>query len=278
MARPRLIAVDLDGTLLDPLGIPHARDVSALRRAREAGVFVTIVTGRLYSGTRSAAEAIGLVGPVGCVDGSQIVDASTHKTVHHHAFQAEAATKLRDAVVPTGAALFVFADDRVVHDDRGRPYLDYVSIWSLECEATSAIDEHPSWSGGDGVTALVAVGNAGEIHDASLSITAALGDTAQVVTFPTRRMEGRWGLVCRRSGGNKGSALRWICEHHGVDVADAVCVGDWMNDLPMFEVAGRSFVMAQAPDAVKERATDRLDADTSSGGGVAEAVAKAFGL
>ncbi len=276
--RPRLIAVDLDGTLLDPLGIPHAHDVSALRRAQDAGVVVTIVTGRLYSGTRAAAEALGLGGPVGCVDGSQIVDASTHRTVHHHSFRGDHATKLRDAVAPTGAALFVFADDRVVHDDRGRPYLDYVSIWSLEAEHTHEVSGHSAWLSDDGVTAIVAVGNAGEIHDASLSITAALGDAAQVATFPTRRLDQRWGLVCRKSGGNKGSALRWICEHHGIDVADAVCVGDWLNDLPMFEVAGRSFAMAQAPDAVKERATDRLDAGTVEGGGVAEALSRAFGL
>ncbi len=277
-ATPRLIAVDLDGTLLDPLGVPHAHDVAALRRAQDQGVLVTILTGRLYSGTRAAAEAIGLPGPVGCVDGSHIVDASSHRTLHHHAFRGDAAVKLRDAVAPTGAALFVLADDKVIHDAAGLPYVDYVSIWSLVTEATDEVARHGAWEGADGVTALVAVGGAGEIHDASISIRAALGDVAQVATFPTRRLDQRWGLVCRASGGNKGSALRWICDHHGIGVHEAVCVGDWLNDIPMFEVAGRSFAMANAPDPVKELATDRLEAGTVAGGGVAEAVAKAFGV
>ncbi|CAN5804012.1 hypothetical protein BH09MYX1_BH09MYX1_43800 [soil metagenome] len=252
--------------------------MSALRRAAEQGVIVTILTGRLYSGTRAAAESVGLVGPVGCVDGSHIVSASSHRTLHHHAFRGESATKLRDAVVPSGAALFMLADDRVIHDASGLPYLDYVSIWSLLTEATDEVGAHAAWAGESGVTAIVAVGGAGEIHDASMSIRAALGDTVQLATFPARRLENRWGLVCRTSGGDKGSALRWICEHHAVDPKDTVCVGDWLNDLPMFEVAGRSFAMAQAPDAVKSIATDRLDAGTLEGGGVAEALAKAFGI
>ncbi len=274
----KLIAVDLDGTLLDPLGAPHAADVAALRRAQDAGIHVSILTGRLFSGTRDAAEAIGLRGPVGCVDGSHIVEAPTGRTLHHHAFRGDHATKLRDAVRDSGAALFVLADDKIIHDERGKAYLDYVSIWSLVSEATADVPEHGTWLDERGVTAVVAVGGAGEIHDASISIQSALGTVAQIATFPTRRLENRWGLVCRASGGNKGSALRWICDHHGVGVDEAVVVGDWLNDLPMFEVAGRSFAMAQAPDAVKSVATDQLDAGTVEGGGVAEAVAKAFAI
>lgn len=60
-------------------------------------------------------------------------------------------------------------------------------------------------------------------------------------------------------------------------MADAVVVGDWVNDLPMFEVAGRSFVMAGAPDDVAAAATDRLTSVTGAGGGVAEAIRRAWG-
>ena len=55
-------------------------------------------------------------------------------------------------------------------------------------------------------------------------------------------------------------------------------VGDWLNDVPMFAVAGRSFVMGQAPRAVKATATDELLADCWTGGGVAEAVRRAWGM
>ncbi len=54
-------------------------------------------------------------------------------------------------------------------------------------------------------------------------------------------------------------------------------MGDWINDVPMFKVAGRSFVMGQAPAPVKATATDHLVADCFGGGGVAEAIHRAWG-
>ena len=60
----RLIAVDLDGTLLDSSGVPHVADVAALKKCAAEGIVVTIATGRLYSGTRSAAQTLGVRGLV----------------------------------------------------------------------------------------------------------------------------------------------------------------------------------------------------------------------
>ena len=87
-----------------------------------------------------------------------------------------------------------------------------------------------------------------------------------------------WAIMVRASGGTKGTAVRWIAEHVGVTLEDTVCVGDWVNDVPMFEVAGRSFAMGQAPDEVKAKATDVLVETVQEGGGVATAIAQAFGI
>ncbi len=84
-------------------------------------------------------------------------------------------------------------------------------------------------------------------------------------------------MMVRAAGPTKGTAIAWLAEHHGCELSDVVVVGDWLNDVPMFEVAGRSFAMAQAPEQVKQAATDRLNADGLVGGGIAEAIRRAFG-
>ena len=56
-----------------------------------------------------------------------------------------------------------------------------------------------------------------------------------------------------------------------------IVVGDWVNDVPMFQVAGRSFVMGSAPDAVRAAASDVLASPAGAGGGIAEAIARAWG-
>jgi hydroxymethylpyrimidine pyrophosphatase-like HAD family hydrolase len=276
--RHKLLAVDLDGTLLDPRGVPHERDLRAMRALAEAKVVVSIVTGRLYSGTRKVAEMLGLKGPVACVDGSHVVDVADHSTLLHCGISGDHALSLRDALARSGAATFVFARDAIVHDDSGESFLAYVSTWSTDVRHTRSIPDHPFWTDEDGVTAVVAVGSSTQVGGAAEEIGERLGDAAQVAKFPIRRLPGAWGLVVRAAGGSKGAALRWLAAHHGFEAYETVCVGDWLNDVSMFSVAGRSFAMGHAPDEVKRAATDVLDETGEKGGGVARAIESAFGV
>ncbi len=274
--RFKLIAVDLDGTLLDARGRPHERDVRALKAALEAGIHVSILTGRLYSGTRASAEAIGIAGAVGCADGSHIVRASDHQTLVHHALAGSSAHAIRDALARNGPAAFVFAQDTIVHDLRGEAFLQYVRTWSQDIRRTEAVETHEFWSSEGGITAVVAVGSAEQIHGARQDIERALGAGAQIATFPIRRLADMWGLVARAAGGTKGSALEYVAAQHGCTAAEAVCVGDWLNDVSMFAVAGRSYAMGQAPDEVKRAATSVLAETSELGGGIARVVEEVF--
>lgn len=278
--KPKLVAVDLDGTLLDALGNPHPADVKALRALQAVGVIVTIITGRLYSGTRRSAEALGIKGPVGCVDGSHVVSTETHKTLYHRGFEPNHAELVRASFEKSGPATFLFANDTIVHDEHGVPYLDYVSTWSTDVIRAKSVAEHPLWRHEAGVTAVVAVGTMPQIMGAAKHIEETVGVNAQVATFPTKPLkylDAGWGMLVRAAGGNKGSALEWIANHHGVKMEETVAIGDWINDLPMLRAAGRSFAMGQAPDVVREGATDLLVETAGEGGGIARAVEIAFG-
>lgn len=277
MKKYKLCAVDLDGTLLGPEGDPHAHDLEALRGLLARGVHVTIVTGRLYSGTRPTAEALGLRGPVACVDGSHIVSAETHKTLHCHAFSGKHALALRDAMARSKAATFLFAQDQVVYDAAGAPYLAYVSTWSTSLVEAKETVAHPFWRAKEGVTAVVAVGDHHQIERAMDLIAKELDGEAQVAMFPARNVSEKWGLIVRTSGGDKGTALRYVAKHYNVDLEEVVAIGDWVNDIPMLKVAGRSFAMGHAPASVKAVASDELEHTSLSGGGVAHAIETAFG-
>jgi len=279
-ARSRLLAVDLDGTLLDPSGQPHARDVRAIAAALRAGIRVSIVTGRLYSGTRAFVELLGLRGAVGCADGSHLVQARDHATLLHLGVRGHEALKLREILGRVRLATFIFAKDAIGHDPTGAPFVGYVSTWSNDVRIARDILEHEFWKAEDGVTAVVAIGEREHIASAVEEIARELPRAVIVAMFPLRRgpHAGTWAIIVRAAGGTKGTAMRWIAAHEGVELSDTVCVGDWINDVPMFEVAGRSFAMGQAPDEVKSRATDVLEQTVDEGGGVAVAIARAFGV
>ncbi len=273
----KLLALDVDGTLLRRDGSVHPADHAAIARVAARGVAVTIVTGRLYSGTHRVARQVGIVGPVACVDGSHIVDLADDRALFHAGIAGADAMLLREVIVRYDTASFLFANDTIVHDPDGAPFAGYVQTWSPRVELVARVIDHPYWEHERGLMAVVAIGLEGNIRAAVAEVEARLAHVAHVISFPVQRI-GMFAMIIRAAGPSKGTAVEWLARHHGCAVADVVVVGDWLNDLPMFAVAGRSFVMGQAPPAVKASATDELVADCFGGGGIAEAVLRAWGI
>lgn len=274
----KLLAVDLDGTLLARDGVPHEIDRLAIARLREAGVPTTIATGRLYSGSCDIARAVGIEGPIACVDGSQIVDTRTGREVYVRSIEAETALVVRDLLDTHGAVGFLFAQDLIVHDPAGEPFAHYVRTWSPRVEIVDRVTQHPHWELDTGVMAVVALGTTEQILPIVSTLRNELASTTFVVDFPVARLAGTHALVARAAGATKGTAVEWLARHHGITPREVVVVGDWVNDVPMFQTAGRSFVMGQAPEHVKRTASDRLLADLHTGGGIAEAIREAWGI
>ena len=273
----KLLALDLDGTLLDHAGEANEEDVHAIKKLKARGVKVTILTGRLFSGTLPSAELLGIDGPVGCADGSHVVQVKGKKTLLHHGIRGRAADRLRESLDRNDLVAFLFAEDAIVHDERGADYLPYVRTWSTDLRYAHRVTEHALWDSREGMTAVVALGREASIGRTVADIQRDETEAMQVAMFPFRRDGEHWGMVARAAGGTKGTALAWMASHYGISVAETVCVGDWLNDVPMLQSAGRSFAMGQSPKEVKSAATDVLDRGIERGGAIAEAIERAFG-
>jgi Cof subfamily protein (haloacid dehalogenase superfamily) len=270
----RLLALDLDGTLLRTDQHVDARDRAAIAELQRAGVVVTIVTGRLHSGALGAAHACAIEGAIACVEGSHLVEVATGTTLTQHAMASEVIEVLRDTFAAHELATFVFERDRIHHDTRGEPYAGYVRTWSPNLEVVEEALDARVWRGGP--LAAVAIGS----DEAVAAAHARLRAHAQQlfsVSFAVGACPGMHAVLVRAAGPTKGTALVELCRAAGVTPAEAVAIGDWVNDVPMFEVAGRSFAMASAPAAVRAVATDLLAQPAGAGGGIAEAIARAWG-
>jgi len=268
----RLLAVDLDGTLLRSDKRVDERDTAAIHELRRGGVTVTINTGRLHSGSIEAARVCGIVGPIACVEGSHLVEAASERTIVRHPMTPAVTHLLREAF--RGLATFVFEHDGIHHDEDGEAYAHYVATWSPKLRLVEeALDEHV-WA--NDPLAAVAIGDAPAVA-AAHAVLRAHAAAVFSVSFPIWQYPGKHAILVRTAGPNKGTALVELCASIGCSVEEAVVVGDWYNDVPMFEVAGRSFVMGGTPDEVRTKATDVLEQETGGGGGIAEAIRRAWG-
>jgi len=267
----RLLALDLDGTLLRRDHSIDPRDVGAIRELRAAGVTITIVTGRLQSGATAAAATCGIDGAIACVEGSHIVELAAGTTLAHHPMAPEAAAAVRAALALHGLTSFVFDAGAIHHDHAGAEYADYVRTWSPNMRI---VEEELAWQ--TEPLATVAIGEAAAVA-AVMDVLRGHADRLFSVSFPVWTYPDRHAVLVRAAGPTKGTALAELCQLAGCTLAEAVAVGDWVNDVPMFEVAGRSFAMGTAPDAVCAKATDLLPHTADAGGGIAEAIRRAWG-
>jgi len=271
--RYRLLAVDLDGTLLRSDGRVDDRDVAAIGRLRAAGATVTIVTGRLHSGSLEAAAACGIQGVIACVEGSHLVNVATEMTHSRHGMDAAVTKTLRESFGANGLASFIFEHDGIHHGEDGEPYASYVRTWSPRMRLVEEVLDERVWA--NDPLAAVAIGDEAQVAAAHAALKPHASKIFSV-SFAVSACPGKFAVLTRAAGPSKGTALAELCRGAGCTLEEAVVVGDWVNDVPMFEVAGRSFAMGGTPEHVRAKATDTLERPTGAGGGIAEAIRRAW--
>jgi len=248
---PAIFATDLDGTLVDRADRVHPRDREAIARARAQGVVVTIATGRLTSRTHPIARDLGLDAPLVCADGGVIACGATERVLAHRPIAVAEVERILAALVGHGAPAFVFTHEAIHGCQRGHAYHSYVSGWSREIATYDDVLSAEVWRSGP----VMVIGIATPEAAAELEATIGGGGEVEVMRFAGGGAE-VFRFVSR--GVSKGSGLADVARRVGAE-RDRVCViGDWYNDLPMFDWAARSFAMPHAPDEVKRRASDVL--------------------
>lgn len=265
----KLFATDLDGTLLDRQGRVRDRDREAIARARSKGLVVTIATGRLVSGTLPIARSLGLDVPFVCADGAVLANPSTGAPVHTERLPSETVLDLLSRFDQHGIAKFVFTKETIHGCERGSVHHRYVSGWAPEIVTHSKLED-ATWTEDEHGPVFV-VGIGGPEVDTITEWTRRELSGVEDLTFNVAWGEHRVIRIIRR-GTSKGTGLTRLAETLGFRREDIAVAGDWHNDLPMFQLAARSFAMDHAPDDVKAAATDVLPQGVYDNGGVAAAI------
>lgn len=281
---PRVVATDLDGTLLDGRGQVSERTRSVLADLDAAGVEVVFVTARPPRWLTHLADAVGGHGRVICIGGACVLDLASGETLDTCGFDDDAvrvAVAGIRAALPHAALAFERPDGVVFdpHYPNREPALD-LALWSVPVEDTLGAVGTPG-----PVSKILALDPAyipppgivldppEEIRLAQeqffAAIRGAVGPHAQLA------YSGAVGLAeLMPPGVDKAAALARWCTRLGVDASDVWAFGDMPNDLPMLTWAGRGIAVANAHRDVLANAdavVGHHDAD-----GVAEELASAL--
>jgi hydroxymethylpyrimidine pyrophosphatase-like HAD family hydrolase len=260
----RLIAVDMDGTLLDSSDKVRPATAAAVRRARDAGLPVVPVTGRPERLIWEPAATAGL-GPLGVgANGAVLVDLEAQEVVYRHDFPGDDAVRIFDLVkeaVP-GVLIAVDKGDRFAHEpglfdglamaDRGGSARGRSEVGDLRAIAATGclklVARHPEYSSLDlaGIIGPLLQEDSPYADDSEGGAAAnwmdrdAPGDLAEVTASDIAWIDiGPPGL-------SKASGLTELCERLGVHLDEVAAVGDHFNDLPMLRIVGLPVAMGNA--------------------------------
>jgi hypothetical protein len=258
----KLIALDLDGTLLGPDRRVGEADGEAVAEARERGVHVVLNTARWYSLAQRTAQRLELQAPLICHNGAHIKEPADGRELLHKQIPQEVAHEIAAFCDEGGFETYTTID--------GITYMRTPPEYQIDPQRLPndmrLANKHADFVTGPATGILVFDDHAiqqvldkfGERYKAAL-------------TFPTGWSEALQPYVTITvAGTDKGDALQRVCEHLGVMPEEAMAVGDTAQDVPMFEAAGIGVAMGNAPDDVKEKAN--AIAPSNSEGGVAWAI------
>lgn len=273
MIPPRfLLALDLDGTLLRDDKTIAPEDAAAIRGAAAHGIAVTLATGRLTTGTLPTARELDLSTPLICADGGLLIDPQSGEALHRRFIPAARAVRAVEVLSSHGLIPYVFLADAIHCEPSGEVHRRMLDTWSRELVVHASLAAAPLWHQPEHVSLTVGIGVQQSVERASAHLRDQHADALDTVHFAMGGVAS-WAVRSLPRGCDKGEMLARLAGRLGVPRARVAVVGDWLNDLGMFKYAGRSFAMGQAPEVVREAATDLLRATSATGGGVAEAIA-----
>ena len=256
----KMIALDLDETLLNSEKEISPRTRAAIARAQALGVLVTINTGRMFPSARPFALALGLDVPLITYQGAMIKTAAG-ELLYHRTVPLALAREIIAAGEKAGLQAFVYCQDQLIVAAITPDVTEYLKLYRVDARAVGDLrdflQEEPTkvllYSPDETKRERYWPAMVGQFQD-QLHIT-----QSKPCYFEFTNL-----------AATKGIGLTWLAAHLGIDRSEILAFGDSYNDLDFFRSAGYAVAMGNAWDELKALAdmiTDSNDQD-----GVAKAI------
>lgn len=246
-----LIALDMDGTLLDSGKEILPATAQAIRRAQAAGKAVALCTGRALSEVRRYTDALPAIRYGVCMSGATLYDFGREEVIEQRCFSAEEFDAILAAVSGEERMILNLADGEIWADAEHFSRLadfhmevyreNYDRVLHVLPSEEALLERTRSCSG------KICVFHTGvEARERDMARCAALSCAPELARSELSNIE----LTPR--GVTKGDGLVRLCAHLGTDISRAISVGDADNDLPVLSLAGLPVAMGNASERVKE--------------------------
>jgi Cof subfamily protein (haloacid dehalogenase superfamily) len=249
-----MIAIDLDGTLLSPLGKVTPRAKAAVHKALGAGLLICFATGRNFTESQAILEAVAHYDSAVFVGGAMVVDTRQRLTLHRQLMEPALAAEVCGAFEAAGHAALALQDTTVAG-------VDY--LMSADMPTNHAIDQWIKLTAAS-IRKIKGLDRYSHEHTIRVGIVAEPDEIAGV----RRQLDERFGerimhhsvivpaysvevLEVFDPSVNKWEGIQHVARRHGIRPEQIIAIGDDVNDLHMIRNAGLGVAMGNAKPEVK---------------------------
>jgi Cof subfamily protein (haloacid dehalogenase superfamily) len=278
----KLLALDLDGTVLDSRGRVPEVNRRAIRAAEDAGVLVTIATGRRFRDARPVGIDLELNAPMISHNGALLKYSDSLQTVAASLLDVETTREIVRVGKRYGGDALVSADPH----GKGTMLYDRISKDNLP------LQKYLLWSERlHGSEAEESIKHVTDLHDAlpdheviHISFSGGCGSMETLLNFLKAELDGLVTILptiyptldftlidILPPDASKGTGVQRLAERNGLQPQNVMTIGDNFNDLEMLEFAGTPVVMGNADPSLLERA-EFYTTLSNDEGGVAAAI------
>lgn len=252
--RTRLLAIDLDGTLLKQDRVPHIENVAAVRRALDSGIRVVLSSGRIAASVSSFSKLLGLDGAMICSNGGHVVGLGGTELLYiglspelvRMTLEYTEQVKVHINVY-TRHDIFVLRDSEWLRKYRLR-------VTSVMPEISSLEEVYQME-----VLKIILIDEPDAIRDHYKELDTRMGGLAALTESEPEYLE----VLAREA--NKGHGLKVLSESLGVRQEETAAIGDYLNDVEMVQWAGIGAAVANAIDEVKAVADIEMPSNEEAG-------------
>jgi len=238
----QLLAIDLDGTLVNDRLEMDPRDVAAVRAASAARVAVVLATGRMFKSSLRYAEQLGLKGPIINYQGAVVREIASGEVWHRCELTVPMQQRVLAFAEPKDWHVNAYVDEQV-YTARARPEADlYARVAMVPYEVVGPLSK---WVRHESTKMVLVDLDPADVPARIVELTAWMGDVARV----TRSLD--WFVEVVNPQVSKARALAIVADRLGVGQAEVCAIGDNLNDEDMVRWAGFGVAMGNAPETLK---------------------------
>ncbi|MFC4776847.1 Cof-type HAD-IIB family hydrolase [Paenibacillus sp. GCM10023252] len=238
----KLIAIDVDDTLLTDDLIVTEGTKRAMEAAIAQGVTVTLATGRMFASAQKIAKQINLNVPIITYQGSLVKTLLDGRILYERNVPTDAAKELRSFCDVHELHLQLYVDDILYVKEDNDKIRDYSRLSNIPYVVEPDFDkliEQP-------LTKMLIIDDPAYLDELADQLRPLIGDRVHITKSKAHYLE------FMHKEGTKGHALRFMAEHIGCSIDQTIALGDAWNDHEMIEAAGLGVAMGNAIQALKD--------------------------